>query len=47
MNYNKRTITIATLKTKDQMTPVELLNLRLGRYLTGKIIDGKIYYRVD
>ena len=34
-------------KTKEQMTEVELLRLRLGHYLTGKIIKGKIYYKID
>lgn len=34
-------------KTKEQMTEVELLRLRLGYYLTGKIINGKIYYKID
>ena len=34
-------------KTKEEMTEVELLRLRLGHYLTGKIIKGKTYYKVD
>ena len=38
---------IATLKTYDQMNKWEQMECRLGRYLTGKIIKGKIYYRVD
>lgn len=33
-------------KTKKEMTEVELLRLRLGRYLTGKIINEKIYYNI-
>ena len=46
MNYNRK-IEVATLKTYEQMNDYEKLQCRLGRYLTGKIIDGKIYYRVD
>lgn len=34
-------------KTKEEMTKSELLYCRLGRYLTGKIIDGKVYYKID
>jgi len=34
-------------KSKEEMTNVELLKLRLGHYITGKIINGKTYYRVD
>ena len=34
-------------KTKEQMTEVELLRLRLGRYLTGKIVDDKVYYLIN
>lgn len=34
-------------KIKEEMTNVELLKLRLGHYVTGKIINGKIYYKVD
>ena len=44
---NKRKIEVATLKQYCQMNDYEKLQCRLGRYLTGKIIDGKIYYRID
>lgn len=33
-------------KSKEEMNNVELLNLRLGHYITGKIINGKIYYNI-
>lgn len=33
-------------KSKEEMTNVELLKLRLGHYVTGKIINGKIYYNI-
>lgn len=33
-------------KTKEEMTKVELLYLRLGYYTTGKIINKKIYYNI-
>lgn len=33
-------------KSKEEMTNVELLKLRLGHYITGKIINGKIYYKI-
>ncbi len=46
MNYNRK-LTIATLKRYDQMNAWEQMECRQGKYLTGKIIDGKIYYRVD
>ena len=34
-------------KTKEEMTEVELLRLRLGHYLTGKKKKKKTYYKVD
>ena len=34
-------------KTKEEMSKAELLYCRLGYYLTGKIINGKTYYKVD
>ena len=34
-------------KSKEEMTNVELLKLRLGHYVTGKIINGKTYYKID
>ena len=34
-------------KSKEEMTNVELLKLRLGHYVTGKIVNGKIYYKID
>ncbi len=34
-------------KSKEEMTNVELLKLRLGHYVTGKIINGNIYYKID
>ena len=34
-------------KSKEEMTEVELLKLKLGHYVTGKIINGKIYYKID
>ena len=34
-------------KSKEEMTNAELLKLRLGHYVTGKIINGKIYYKID
>jgi len=33
-------------KTKEEMNKLELLRLRLGYYVTGKIINGKIYYNI-
>lgn len=33
-------------KTYDEMDEWEKMECRLGRYLTGKIIDGKIYYKI-
>ena len=34
-------------KSKEEMNQHELLNLKLGRYLSGKIINGQIYYKVE
>lgn len=34
-------------KCKEEMNQHELLNLKLGRYLSGKIIDGKVYYLIN
>ncbi len=33
-------------KSKEEMNQHELLNLKLGRYLSGKIINGQIYYKI-
>jgi len=33
-------------KCKEEMTVGELLYLKLGYYMVGKIINGKIYYKV-
>lgn len=33
-------------KTKEEMNQHELFNLRMGYYLTGKIIKGQIYYKI-
>lgn len=38
---------IATLKTKEQFNEWELMELRTGRLMISKVIDGKIYYKVD
>lgn len=34
-------------KTKEEMSKIELLHLSLGHYLTGKIINGKMYYNIN
>lgn len=34
-------------KTKEQMTAGELLYLKLGYYMVGKIIKGKTYYKIN
>ena len=34
-------------KSKEEMNQHELLNLRLGRYLSGKIKNEKIYYNMN
>lgn len=36
-----------TFKTYDEMDEWEKMECRLGKYLTGKIIDGKIYYNMS
>lgn len=33
-------------KCKEEMNNHELFNLRMGYYMTGKIINRKIYYKV-
>ena len=38
---------VATLKQYCQMNDWQKMQCRLGRYLTGKIINGKIYYKID
>ena len=38
---------VVTLMTYEQMNDWQKMECRLGRYLTGKIIKGKIYYKVD
>lgn len=40
-------MTVATLMTYEQMNDWQKMECRLDRYLTGKIINGKTYYRVD
>ena len=40
-------MTVATLMTYEQMNEWQKMECRLGRYLIGKIIKGKTYYRVD
>ena len=40
-------MTVATLMTYEQMNEWQKMECRLGRYITGKIINGKIYYKVD
>lgn len=34
-------------KTKEELNEWQLMELRLGKLMISKIIDGKIYYRVD
>lgn len=34
-------------KTKDELNEWQLMELRTGRLMISKVIDGKIYYRVD
>lgn len=38
---------VATLMAYEQMDDWQKMECRLGKYLTGKIINGKIYYKVD
>ena len=38
---------VATMKTYEQMNEWEQMECRLGRYMFNKVIDGKIYYRID
>ena len=38
---------VATMKTYEQMNEWEQMECRLGRYMFSKVIDGKIYYRID
>ena len=38
---------VVTLKTKEQLNEWELMELRTGKLMVSKIIDGKIYYRVN
>lgn len=46
--YKNRLNRIKTMwKTKEEMSKIELLHLSLGHYLTGKIINGKMYYKID
>lgn len=38
---------VVTMKTYEQMNEFEKMECRIGRYMFSKIIDGKIYYRID
>ena len=38
---------VVTLKTKEQLNEWELMELRTGKLMVSKIMDGKIYYRVN
>lgn len=38
---------VATLKTKEQLNEWELMELRTGKLMISKIIDGKTYYQVN
>ena len=38
---------VVTLKTKEQLNELELMELRTGKLMISKVIDGKIYYKVD
>ena len=38
---------VAIMKTYGQMNEWEQMECRLGRYMFSKVIDGKIYYRID
>lgn len=38
---------VVTLKTKEQLNEWELMELRTGKLMISKVINGKIYYRVD
>lgn len=40
-------MTVTTLMTYEQMNDWQKMECRLGRYLTGKIINGQIYYKID
>ena len=45
MENNKTKVVI--LKTYEEMDEWEQMECRLGHYMFSKIIDGKIYYRID
>ena len=34
-------------KTKEELNEWQLMELRMGRLMISKKIDGKIYYRID
>ena len=34
-------------KTKEELNEWQLMELRTGRLMMSKIVNGKIYYRVD
>ena len=34
-------------KTKEELNEWQLMELRMGKLMISKIINGKIYYRVD
>lgn len=40
-------MSIATMKTYEQMNKWEQMECRLGHYMFWKYIDGKKYYRID
>lgn len=37
---------VVTLKTKEQLNEWELMELRTGKLMVSRVIDGKIYYQV-
>lgn len=40
-------MTFKMWKTKEELNEWQLMELRMGKLMISKIIDGKIYYRVD